>query len=237
MIIAATLDGRHLNQEGRCLPCSNLKIRNMKKICWLLLLPWLLAACSSTRLTHSWKSDSIPEAAYQRILVVALIQESDRSLQEQMEQHLVGDLRDLGYNAVSSLQEYGPKAFDHRNEQEIIRQLSGSGVDAVITIVLLNKEKERRYVPGNIQYSPYIYYHSRFWRYYGTMQYRIYQPGYYVTDTRYFWESNFYAANGEQLIYSAQTRSFDPANTSSMAHEYGQRIVKDLAEKGILVKK
>jgi hypothetical protein len=235
MAVSNHFDRRHLNRHSGGLTCCSTKIRNMKKIGWLL--PLLLGACSSTRLTHSWKADSIPAAVYSRILVVALIQENDRNLQEKMEQHLVDDLRDLGYNAVSSLQEYGPKVFNQQYEQDIIRQLSGSGVDAIISIVLLNKERERRYVPGNVQFSPYVYYHSRFWRYYGTMQSRVYEPGYYVTDTRYFWESNFYAAKGERLIYSAQTRSFDPANTAGMAHEFGQRIVKDMTEKGILVRR
>ena len=208
----------------------------MKKLLWLLI-PWFFSACSSTRITQSWKSDSIPTANYQRILVVALISENDRSIREQMEQHFVADLRDLGYNAVSSFQEHGPKFFLQKNEEDVIRQLSQSGVDAVISIVLLDKEKERRYVPGNVVYSPFVYYHSRFWRYYGMMQYRIYQPGYYVTDTRYFWESNFYAAAGERLIYSAQTRSFDPSSTSGMAHEYGKKVIEDMVGKGILMRR
>ncbi len=207
----------------------------MKKFIWLLL-PLLLSACSSSRITHSWKSDSLPPTAYQKILVVALIQDADRSLQEQMEQHFVGDLQEMGFTAVASLNEYGPRAFQNMSEADVVNRLKNSGVDAIITIVLLNKEKERRYVPGHVQYTPYVYYQRRFWRYYGLMQYRVYEPGYYVTDTRYFWESNFYAGNGDQLLYSAQTRSFDPANTSGMAHEYGKNIVKDLLKQGVLRK-
>jgi hypothetical protein len=206
----------------------------MKTLLIIAVTAFILAGCSSTRVTSSWKTDSISTQKYNKILVVGLIKETDRSTQEKMETHLVGDLKAMGYNAVGSLQEFGPKAFDKMEEAQVLNVIKNSGVDAIITIVLLDKEKESRYVPSSIHYSPFGYYHGRFWRYYGTMQNRIYEPGYYVTDTRYFWESNFYTMHGETLLYSAQTRSFDPANTELMAHEYGQTIVKDMQKKLVL---
>jgi hypothetical protein len=169
-------------------------------------------------------------------MVVGLIKENDRTIQQNMENHFVGDLKDLGYNAVSSLQEYGPKAFDNLTEEAALAKLKGSGVDAVMTIVLLDKEKESKYVAGSIYYSPYGYYYNRFWGYRTTLYRRIYEPGYYVTDTKYFWESNFYDMSTEKLVYSVQTRSFDPVNTESMGHEYGKMIVKDMVKENVLQK-
>jgi hypothetical protein len=151
-----------------------------------------------------------------------------------MENHFVGDLQEKGYNAVSSLREYGPKAFDGMDEAAAISKLKSSGVDAVITIVLLDKKKERYYVPGRLYYSPYGYYYNRFWGYRGTLYQRIYEPGYYVTDTEYFWESNLYDMKTQQLIYSVQTKSFDPASSESLAHEYGKMIIQNMAEKQVL---
>lgn len=167
-------------------------------------------------------------------MVLGLIREKDRAIQEKMENHLVGDLQLLGYNAVSSLKEYGPKAFEGMTEQEAINKLKSSGVDAVITIVLLDKQKERYYVPGRLYYSPYGYYYNRFWGYRGTLYQRIYEPGYYVTDTKYFWESNLYDMKTQELVYSVQTESFDPVNTESQAHEYGKMIVKDMMKKKVV---
>lgn len=209
----------------------------MKKYTWVsLAIMLLLAACSSSsKITSSWKAPEATSKKYNKILVLALIRENDRTIQENMEKHFVGDLHDLGYNAISSLQEYGPKAFDKMEENEALEKLKNTGVDAVITIVLLDKKKERKYVPGSMMYSPYGFYYGRFWGYRSTLYNRIYQPGYYVTDTRYFWESNLYEMPGQNLVYSAQTQSFDPANSESMGHQYGQMIVKDMAKKKILV--
>ena len=77
-------------------------------------------------------------------------------------------------------------------------------------------------MPGNIYYSPYGYYYNRFWGYRTVLSRRIYEPGYYITDTKYFWESNLYDMSTQKLVYSVQTQSFDPANSESMGHEYGQ---------------
>ena len=63
-----------------------------------------------------------------------------------------------------------------------------------------------------------------------------YEPGYYVTDTKYFWESNFYDMSTQTLVYSVQTQSFDPANSESLGHQYGQMIVNDMVKNNIVNK-
>ncbi len=77
-------------------------------------------------------------------------------------------------------------------------------------------------------------YYNRFWPYYGTLNYRIYEPGYYVTDTRYFWESNVYDVSTQSLLYSVQTKSFDPATSESLGHEYGKLIIKAITDNAVL---
>lgn len=167
-------------------------------------------------------------------MVLGLINEPDRTIREKMEQHVADDLKTLGYNAICSCNEFDPKTFENMSEKQALDKLSNSGVDAVLTIVLLDKSKERYYVPGKVYYTPYAVYHNRFWGYYRTMYNRVYTPGYYVENTQYFWESNFYSLDGKELIYSAQSRSFDPSNAQVMGHEYGQMIIKDMVKKNIL---
>lgn len=207
----------------------------MKKVKWLVIpLLLIVMGCSTTRVTTSWKAENSVPQHYNKIMVLGLIRESDRSLQEKMENHLVGDLKELGFNAVSSLQEYGPKAFDKMDEEAALEKLKNSGIDAVITIVLLDKEKERKYVPSNIYYSPYGYYYNRFWGYRGALYQRIYESGYYITNTKYFWESNLYDMNTQKLVYSVQTQSFDPATSESLGHEYGRLIVRNMVKNNVL---
>ena len=193
-----------------------------------------MISCTSSQITNSWKSENIPEKKFNKIMVVGIIAGSDWALRETMETPLVADLAAKGYEAVSAIKVYGPKNFENLKEAEVLDKLSGLGVDAVVTIVLLDKERERYYVPGKVFYSPYTIYQRNFWGYYTTIYERIYTPGYYQVNTRYFWESNFYDLRNRNLLYAVHTESFDPDSMDALAHEYGLLIVNNMAKKGVL---
>ena len=182
----------------------------------------LLVSCNSSRITHSWKSKTVSPQKYNKILVLSLNNETDFGTAQKMETHMVDDLTSLGYTASSSLSEYGPKAFRKMDEETVINKLQHSGFDAVITIVLLNKSQEKKYVPGS------------YWNYFNSVYDRIYTPGYYATNTRYFWESNLYDVRTSEMLYSVKTESFDPASSNILGHNYGKIIVRDMLKKKVL---
>jgi hypothetical protein len=190
-------------------------------ICIIILI---VPSCRTTYITSSWKANRVFPVKQDKILVLGLIRDADRNLQQKMEDHMAGDLRDKGYNAVTSLSEFGPKAFENLTEKEAIARLKFLDIDAVVTIVLLDKKQESIY----IQNGPPQ--HVNFWNYYGRMYQRIYSKGYWVTDTKFYWESNFYELERGDLLYSVQTQSFSPGNTNALAHEYGQLIIKDMVQ-------
>jgi hypothetical protein len=195
---------------------------------------FLFIGCADVKLTHSWKSDSTVPNKFNKIMVVGLFTNKDRGLREQMENHLQEDLQDLGLNAVSSMKLFGPNSFEQMNEDALLSKIEVDGVDAVLTIVLLDRKKEKYYVPGRVYFSPFFSYHNRFGPYWGVMYERIYSPGYYQSRTKYFWESNVYELKTKQLIYSVQTESFDPDEASALAHRYGKVIINDMKQKNVL---
>lgn len=188
----------------------------------------ILSSCTALKITNTWKAQDTFLGNYKKILVLGLIRNEDRRIQEKMENHFVSDLQKLGYNAVSSLQEYGPKFFDKMEENEGINKLRNSGFDAVVTIVLLKKIREEKYN------SPID--NSRIWSYRNNIYNRVYEPGYYVIDTKYFWESNFYEMASQKLLYSVQTQCFNMENAEILGHEYGKMIVKNLVKQHIISK-
>ncbi|GAB4092540.1 hypothetical protein [Flaviaesturariibacter terrae] len=199
-----------------------------------LALTCFVPACRSTHVTTTWTAPEHTAKTYHKIMVAGIIRESDRSLRAAMEEHLTGDLTSRGYTAFSALQHYGPGRFKGLSEQESAALLKADGVDAVMTIVLLDKKQERYYVPSQVTYTPYGRYQNRVWSYYGILYDRIETPGYFTESTRYFWESNFYDLADNKLLYSVQTESFDPPSTQSAAHEYGKLIVASLMKSGVL---
>jgi hypothetical protein len=193
-----------------------------------------LTGCATSRIVHSWKSPNLPQKKYSKILVVGLMRDTDQDLREKMENHLIDDLKDKGYNAISSFKEYGPKSFEGLTEDMVLKRMYESGVDGIITIVMLDKKKEFYHNPHRMPESPDIVFQRRFWGYYSLISDRIYEPGYYAEFTKYYWESNFYEMEYRELLYSIQTESFDPRSVESLAHEYGKIIVDDMANQGIL---
>ena len=200
----------------------------------LFLLFTGLACSSSSRITSSWRTPEKAVISFKKVIVLGLIKESDRTIREEMEQNVAQELRARGQSAICACDIYGPKEFDQLTEKQALEKLKDSGVDAVLTIVLLDKTRERYYIPGHSYYTPYGIYYNRFWGYSRTMYDRIYSPGYYTTDTKYFWESNLYDMESGKLLYSAQSQSFDPPSSSSMGKEYGHLIVEDLANKQVI---
>ena len=210
----------------------------MKHIKYLVLLAAisLLAACSSTKVTSSWKSPDVSSQNLQtkKIMVAALLPDRNRDLQKSMENQLVEELKSKGIDAVSAYAVYGPKYFP-QDEHKAVNKLRESGVDGFLTIVLLDKNKENSYNPGYSQIAPVGYYN--WYGYYRTVYGRVYTPGYYSTQTKYFWESNLYSLPGEKLIYSAQSESFDPSSVSHLASDYSVKLINDMTKQGLIAKK
>ena len=96
-----------------------MNIKFIKFIFWALLI----TGCYTSVITNTWKSKSIKSKKFEKILVIALVKQKDRSLRESMENHLVGDLVEKGITAISSLKEYGPKSFEALSENEVIQKL------------------------------------------------------------------------------------------------------------------
>ncbi len=193
-----------------------------------------LMSCSSTQVTSSWKADNVSTREYKKIMVLGIIQEKDRTIREELENEIVSDLRAQGYEATSALQEYGPKAFSRFSEEEIADRLKNSGYDAVLTTSLLDKTKENNYTPGNVSYQPVGVYYNRFGRYYTTVYDRVYTPGYYTTSTNFFLESNLYDTKTGDLVYSVQSKAYDPSSVSSLSSDYAKTIINDMKKNSVI---
>src|SRR3954468_24697585 len=120
----------------------------MKK--WLsFAIPFLLifAGCSTSKITTGWNGSHQTPAHFNKILVVGLFDDNNRVLRQQMEEQLADELRDEGYNAITSISLYGPKSFQKLTAEQALREVRSKDIDGVITIGLVDKNKEKKYVP------------------------------------------------------------------------------------------
>ncbi|MBL7700717.1 MAG: hypothetical protein JNM14_00585 [Ferruginibacter sp.] len=199
------------------------------------ILTTFILSCNSTKISTSWKAENTETKPYRNIMVWGLLTEKDSMVRHQMETHLVNDLMTKGYRAFSSTDVYKAKAYKKLTAAEIVEEFKNTGVDAVITIALLNKEKEEKYYPGGFYNQPSNQnMHGGLDKYYSNIYERVFTPGYYITTTTYFWEASLFEVKDDKMIYSVQTRSFDPNSTDKLAHENGLKIIKDMVKKKVI---
>lgn len=196
----------------------------------------ILISCSATRITKTWTAEHITPKKYKKVLVLGIVPDNERELGMKIENHLADDLRGLGYLALAANKIYPSGTFIKGDTARAVKALEGKGFDGIITVVLVDKNKQPYYVAGKVtdfsQYSGM----SGFYKYYNTVTEQVYSPGYYGEETRYNWENHFYDLNSGQLIYSARTRSFDIKSRNELANEYGQLLSRSLVKENILVK-
>ncbi|HVI47904.1 MAG TPA: hypothetical protein VM802_23755 [Chitinophaga sp.] len=200
----------------------------------IALFSLFLFSCSSTQLVTSWKAPDATVRKFNKILVAGLMGAKDRELRENVEAAMVQNLKAKGINAISAYTTYGPKAFEGLTDKEAAKKISADGFDGAFTIALLDRSKERNYTPGSVYYTPYATYYSRYWHHYFTLYDRIYNPGYYTTSTNYILEANFFNLGNDELEYSAQTKSFDPSSTKSLAGDFTKTLIDDMIKKGVI---
>lgn len=209
----------------------------MRKIILLLcatgLAGGLLSSCgSSTKVVSSWKSADVSGSALNKVLVLGMM--NDREAKDYIEQTLVADLSARGVTAVTGTSEFGPRGFGNFDQDQVNSKLTGEGFTSIMIICLTDKDKELNYTPGSAYYSPYGPVYYGYWGRYRYMYDNIYSPGYFTTTTTYVLDADLYSLPSDQLIYSAQTKSYDPSNSKGLAKSFSEEIVNALAANGIL---
>lgn len=201
----------------------------------LIILALLATSCKSTDIISSWTPESIPSGTMKKVLILGVM--TNREDRDQIEQIMASELRKEGIDANTAIGVFGPKGFKGLSEEEITEKLKGSGYTSVMIISLQDKERERTYTPGTHYTTPRIVGYSRYYRRYLIVYDSMYTPGYYRTSTNYILEADIYTINDDdELIYSAQTRSFDPGSSKSLAESFSKAIIAELKEKGIITK-
>ncbi|MDF2157028.1 hypothetical protein [Algoriphagus sp. CAU 1675] len=206
------------------------------KIAFSLALILMMGSCGpNTKILGSWTNPNKPAGGYESIFVTALTDNilARRTVETDLE-HL---LQAEGVNARSSF-EVMPPGFksDGVDKDEILHEIRQYGSDAILTIALLEKTTETRYVPGTTTvYSPMVFrYHGRFWVYYNYYNPIIYDPGYYTTDKSYYLEANLYDSESEELMWSSQSETTNPYSLDSFSEDFSEVVVGQLKKNGLI---
>jgi hypothetical protein len=195
---------------------------------WLFIV-LILTGCSTSQITSSWKNAGVPPQKFDPVMVVGIMNDADSSLCRKMEQQFAGKLKELGYNAFSSIAVYGPKEYNNIQEEEVFKLIYNRDICAVITIELLQKQKE--VYPAPLILDNDYYRHLRPYENQG-----IDRQDHYLVQTNYIWESNYYDMSGFLMLYSVKSKLYEPGSEKALAKEYAKMILDDMMKNGLLQK-
>jgi len=193
----------------------------------VLALTLAVAACSSTTVTEQW-SDPEQKTAFNNLLVLSLNHNDTR--RRVFESGFIEELDKRGVESTASY-ELLPEKKD-LSKEAIKAAVAGTAIDAVLVMRQVKIKKEDRYVPPRYDYVGDPFYGS-FYGYYGHFS-TVYTPGYITEDTTVHLETNLYRVDGEKLVWSGKTETFNPKNTDALISELAKTILGELSKSNLI---
>ena len=208
---------------------------NLKYLSAGLLL--LVAACgTSTMITSSWRKPAASANSYDNIFIAAI--SNNIPAKQRVEEGLQQILRQKGLKVEKSIDVFPPDFSTQTGQKHelILSKIRSTGADGILTIALLKQETETHYIPGACMWNPgaRFGYYNTFWGYYNNWYPNVYSPGYYDEQKVYYLETNLYNARTEQLIWAAQSKTYDPVNIESFLKGYVQSIYDQMKKDGLI---
>lgn len=202
-----------------------------------MVLSAAIAGCSTTtEITSSWRKPNANADSFNNVFVAAL--STNIGAKQAVENGIQQHLQAKGVTVEKSLDVFPPDFNTNSNvRQEMpLNRIRATRADAILTIALLKQETESHYVPGSGYWNPglrYGYYNS-FSSYYNNWYSAFNAPGYYDESKVYYLETNLYNAKTEQLIWTAQSKTYDPTNIDSFLKGYLKSIYERMKKDGLI---
>jgi len=191
--------------------------------------------CSCTapsKITASWKNPTEVKKNYQVIFVAAMTK--NNIVRSTFESDMAAELNKSNVRTLKSIDEFPPQfSKDSIPKEALMAAVKKDGSEAILTITVLKKATESRYVNGGYYPNRYGYY-GNFWGYYNYWYPYAYDDSYYVTTDVYYIETNLYDSKTELLLWSAQTRSYTYEGISSFSKELAAVVVDKLKSDKII---
>lgn len=208
------------------------------KIAVILLACGVMFSCSPiTRVTGSWTDPAAKGKMLsgQTIFIASLTK--NIKVRTELENGFTELMATKNVKTVKGNDYFNPEFYKKiPSEKQLQTQIKDSGAGYILTISMINKNSETRYVPGTRGYAPYPYFgwYGGFYSYYNYWYPMFYEPGYYVTDKTYFMETNLYDLSTNKIVWSAQSETVNPGSIDNFVRTYPKVLVDQLVKDGLL---
>lgn len=186
-------------------------------------------SCTSTKITSSWRDPNrhVHMEELNKVLIIALIE--NETNRYKAEHQIVKYLE--GKGVVSH--DYLDANMNGKSDEEIIRKIKSDGFDGIVLMYLLDIDKERIYMPDEINYNQNS--SVNFGEYYLRNHHRYLKEGSYITTKTYILETVIFSLKDNKIIWSGITETFEPSGIKKMTNEISKVIYKQMIAEGFIV--
>lgn len=177
----------------------------------------LSAGCQQTKLGATWQSEEFGQGNYQRVMILGLTDNAKN--RRTFEYELAVQLQRIDVETIPSLELLSPKDKPVRDVIQPI--LLENGIDGILVVRPTGSESggPRTVTRDDIG----------FYGYYG--QYHTVQGADYTT---VFLETSLYDAKTAELVWRANSETFDPVGVKVVARSLAASIIKYLKQQGLV---
>ena len=191
---------------------------------------FVLAACgSSTQFTSTWSDPAGQPVAANELHVATVFFNGNESLRREGEDVMAEEIGKVGTAPVASYRIIA----ENPNDREIAKKmLSEAGVDAVLSMRVVRRERTFTVSPDYWAGSPY----GSLWGYWTHGWGSLYEAGYISTDLVISVETLLYSLKDEKLLWAGMSETIDPEDVESAVRSVAKKAVKEMREDGVLVR-
>lgn len=207
----------------------------MSRLVLSFIAAWLLAACTSTTFTSTWKNPEARVVTPQGHKIAAVFISTDETSRRVAEDVLVRKLNEHGAQGIASYSLI--PSSDLQNMQAVKALLTTAGVDGIVTMRVID-EKERttvtygdRFRPG---FAPYYWSFSGYWGYGWGYPYT---PTQVTTDTILRVETLVYSLERDALLWAGTSRTVNKSKVAEFVSEVADAAAKQMTQQGLLATK
>jgi hypothetical protein len=192
----------------------------------------VLAACSTTTFTSTWKAPGAEGIAPAGKTIAALVIASDPATRKSAEVYLANDLTIRGARAVAA---YTLLGTDHGNGDYARSRLREAGVDGVVVMRPVSKDQRVTYTPG-VTSSTFGSYYGGFGSYYGYGWRTTVSAPSVRTDTVVAVETLIYSLRDDKLLWAGTSHTTNPDNLSQLVTEVADAVARQAASQGLIAR-
>jgi hypothetical protein len=220
---------------------------------WIgLVLTWgLLAGCSSTTLTGSWKNPDYT-GQVQKVYIVGMAKQD--IVRRILEDEFKARLSAYGVTGLASYKDLPD--IGNADEARIAANIKSNVADAVLMTNVTDKRTEKVVTPGRISsydtgpyydrgdyYPPYYRnyggnyyppYYRNYGSYYNQRRETIYEPATVSHFEIITVEATLYDTSSNMLIWSAQLETVVENNIQTLVNDFVEKVIEDMHNKGLI---